>query len=262
MRICVLGSGSKGNAVFIESGDVAILIDNGFSGKEAEKRLASIGSSMERISAILVTHEHADHVRGVAVLSRRWKLPVYANSATVSAAAKNLAKLHEFYEFSTGNSFAVQHLDIHPFAISHDAADPVGFIIDNGKYRVGYCADTGTVSRLMRHRLAGCHCLILESNHDPDLLKNGPYPLFLQQRVRSNIGHLDNQTAADLLSDLYHDDLRHVFLAHLSGTNNRPEIALKTTTATLREQQENRTEKMVVISVAPQDHAGECIELS
>lgn len=262
MRICVLGSGSKGNATFIESGDVAVLIDNGFSGKEAEKRLASIGSSMERISAILVTHEHTDHVRGVPVLSRRWKIPVYANPATVAAAKKNLSKLHELHEFNTGENFTIKHLKVHPFAISHDAADPVGFLVDNGKYRVGYCTDTGTVSRLMQHRLAGCHCLILESNHDPDLLKNGPYPPVLQQRVRSNIGHLDNQTAATLLSELFHDDLKHIFLAHISDTNNRPEIALKTSIETLQSLTSCNGKKIApLVSVAPQDRIGECVIL-
>ncbi len=262
MRICVLGSGSKGNATYIESGDTSVLIDNGFSGKEAEKRLASIGASMDRVSAILVTHEHTDHIRGVPVLSRRWKLPVYANQATVLAAKKNLAKLHDFQEFNTGENFFIDHLTIHPFAISHDAADPVGFLINNGKFQVGYCTDTGMVSRLMQHRLTGCHCLILESNHDPILLKNGPYPPMLQQRVRSNIGHLDNQTAATFLAELFHKKLRHVFLAHLSDTNNRPEEALKTTREAIQNLSRcNGQSISSLISVAPQDRNSKCIVL-
>lgn len=260
MRICVLGSGSKGNATFIESGSTALLIDNGFSGREAEKRLAGIGVGMERVSAILVTHEHADHIRGVAVLSRRWKLPVYANSPTVKAAEKDLSKLHILHEFTTGQTFTVGDVRIHPFALSHDAAEPVGFIIDNGCHRVGYCTDTGIISRLMQHRLAGCHCLILESNHDLELLKNGPYPLPLKQRVRSNVGHLDNQAAASFLADLMHDGLQHIFLAHLSDTNNRPEIALRTSTEML-EKLSGKTGEKTLITVAPQDRSGECIVL-
>jgi phosphoribosyl 1,2-cyclic phosphodiesterase len=256
MKICVLGSGSKGNATYIEAGDTAVLIDNGFSGKELQKRLTAIGVPMDRLSAILVSHEHTDHIRGVGVLSRRLELPIYANRATLQAAEAALGRLHCSEPFTAGTAFTFQNLTIHPFAVSHDAADPVGFTITDGNITVGYCTDTGRVTKLMRHRLAACHCLILESNHDPELLRNGPYPVYLQQRIRSSNGHLDNETAAAFLSDLAHNGLRHVCLAHLSETNNSPKIALQTATEALANSANRPT-----IFLAPQDRPTECIVL-
>jgi phosphoribosyl 1,2-cyclic phosphodiesterase len=224
MRFCVLGSGSKGNCTYVEAGETAILVDAGFSGREIERRLAGIGVDPARLSAILLTHEHGDHLRGVGVLSRRFRLPVHANPATFRAAGRDLDRLAAYGEFDTGTSFACRDLHIHPFSVSHDAADPVGFLIGDGRRALGYCTDTGVVSRLMAHRLAGCAALILESNHDPEMLRSGPYPLPLQQRVRSSTGHLANSTAADFLAGLLHDRLEHVVLAHISETNNRPEL--------------------------------------
>jgi len=261
MRICVLGSGSKGNATYIESAGAAILIDNGFSGREVEKRLAAIGASGAGLSAILVTHEHGDHVRGVGVLSRKWRLPVFANRETVAAAGELLGRLHDLREISTGTPFTTGDLRVHPFAVSHDAADPMGFVVANGNWRVGYCTDTGTVSRLMRQRLSGCDCLILESNHDPELLRNGPYPPALQQRVRSKTGHLANQTAADFLAELDHAHLQHVCLAHLSAANNRPELALRVAAEVLRRPASDAN-RPPFLSVAHQDRVGHCFVLS
>lgn len=224
MRFCVLGSGSKGNATYIATGKTAVLIDSGFSGVEVERRLAAIGVDIATLSAILVTHEHGDHIRGVPVLSRRYRLPVFANAPTFQTAGKGLDNLFQYQEFSSGHSFVFQDLHIHPFSVSHDAAEPVGFVVDSGLVRLGYCTDTGKVSHLMRHRLAGCHGLVLESNHDLTMLKKGPYPPHLQQRVRSNEGHLANTTAAAFLNDLLHAGLEQVVLAHISETNNHPEI--------------------------------------
>lgn len=224
MKFCVLGSGSKGNCTYVEAGDTAILIDAGFSGREIERRLAGIGVEPARLSAILLTHEHGDHLRGVGVLSRRFRLPVHANPATFRAVGREVDRFVAVHEFETGTGFACRDLLIHPFSVSHDAADPVGFLISDGRCALGYCTDTGIVSRLMAHRLAGCAALVLESNHDPELLRSGPYPLALQQRVRSTTGHLANGTAADFLAGLLHDRLEHVVLAHISETNNRPEL--------------------------------------
>lgn len=224
MRFCVLGSGSKGNATFIEAGSTRVLIDAGFSAIEIERRLDSIGIQAESLSAILITHEHTDHIQGVSVLSRRHRLPVFASPAALKAAGSKLGRLHQHTGFTAGTTFTFQDLQIHPFTVSHDAADPVGFLVNDGSLTLGYCTDTGTVSRLMQHRLAGCHALVLESNHDPDMLRDGPYPQALKQRVRSKTGHLANHEAAALLASLLHDKLQHVILAHLSDTNNRPEL--------------------------------------
>ncbi len=269
MRFCVLGSGSKGNCTFVEAGATRVLIDAGFSGKEIERRLASIGVEMASLSSILVTHEHTDHIRGVAVLSRRFKLPVYATSGTFGTVADALVKLHAGHEFAAGESFSFQDIHVHPFSISHDAADPVGFIVSDGRYDLGYCTDTGLVSRLMSHRLAGCHGLILESNHDPDLLKNGPYPPALKQRVRSKTGHLANPVAVSFLSELLHDGLQHVVLAHISETNNSLAMVRQALNSILFKGEEKDMtlpdtpgNGFPGISLALQEKAGEMIGLS
>ena len=260
MRFCVLGSGSKGNATYIASGETSILIDAGMSGVEMQKRLALIGVDLSAIDAILVTHEHNDHVQGVGVLSRRAKIPVYANPATFSAASKIVNKLFSYNEFETGTSFHCRNLEIHPFSISHDTEDPVGFRISDGHVSLGYCTDTGKVSRLMLHRLASCQALILESNHDIEMLQNGTYPPYLKQRIRSSQGHLDNTEAATFLQDLVHDNLQHVVLAHLSEENNHPEIALHAAVEALHGNPQCR-ETAIRISVASQENVGEFVSL-
>ena len=224
MKFCVLGSGSRGNCTYIEEGETCLLIDAGFSGKEIARRLALIGRRPEQLSAILVTHEHHDHITGVGVLSRRFQLPVYANPETHSAAEGRVGKLCARREFSTGRRFSLDGFEIHPFAVSHDTADPVGFVVDSGNRRLGYCTDTGRVTKLMAHLLGECHGLILEANHDPRMLKEGPYPFPLKQRVGSNMGHLANADAASFARQLGGGVLETLVLAHLSETNNHPDI--------------------------------------
>jgi len=261
MKFCVLGSGSKGNATYIESGGTGILIDAGMSGIELQKRLSSIGVELSAVAAIMVTHEHNDHVQGVGVLSRRAKIPVYANPATFSAASKIINRLFSYNEFETGGTFHFRNLEIHPFAISHDTEDPVGFRISDGNVSLGYCTDTGKVSRLMQHRLASCHALVLESNHDIEMLQNGTYPPYLKQRIRSSQGHLDNMEAAAFLQELVHEKLQHVVLAHLSQENNHPEIAYHAAVEALSDKPFCR-ETALRISVASQGCAGELVSLS
>jgi phosphoribosyl 1,2-cyclic phosphodiesterase len=226
MYFSVLGSGSKGNSVYIESGKTAILIDAGFSGKEIAARLKSIGRSIEDLDALFVTHEHHDHIHGVGVLSRRCNIPVYSNYGTIKGGEKLLGRLFKHVEFGTGKTFQVKDLQVRTFSVSHDATEPVGFVIGNGKVTLAYCTDTGKVSRLLAQRLMGCNGLILEFNHDLGMLKDGPYPLALQQRVRSDHGHLSNEAGAEFLQSLLHDQLKHVILAHLSAGNNLPELAM------------------------------------
>jgi len=224
MKFSVLGSGSKGNCVYIEYGRTALLIDAGFSGKEIKRRLQCIDRKIEDLTAICVTHEHNDHITGVGVISRQCRIPVHANIGTFSAGEKKFGKLHQFVEFTTGDEIVIDDLWVRSFRISHDTADPVGFVVGNVEKRLGYCTDTGKASHLMAQRLKGCHSLILEFNHNLELLKNGPYPLPLQQRVRSSLGHLSNDDAADFLNQLINQDLGRVMLAHLSEINNRPEL--------------------------------------
>ncbi len=226
MQFSILGSGSRGNSIFIESGRTAILIDNGFSGKEITARLKVIGKDIEDLDAIFVTHEHNDHIGGVGVLSRRCRLPVFANQGTFRGGETRLGKLFQIREFATGDTVAFQDLEIRSFPLSHDTHDPVGYVVNNGITRLGCCTDTGKATILMRQRLQRCHGLILEFNHDLKMLAEGPYPLALQQRVRSSQGHLANGDAAALLLELRHDDLKHVVVAHLSETNNLPGLAM------------------------------------
>lgn len=235
MNFSILGSGSKGNCVYIESGTTAILIDAGFSGKEIAARMQSIGRRIEDLDAIFVTHEHHDHIQGVGVLSRRCNIPVYSTEGTITGGQQLLGKLFKHTAFESGEIIQLQDFQMRSFSISHDAADPVGFVIDNGKVTLAYCTDTGRVSRLVSQRLTGCHGLILEFNHDPKMLKEGPYPPALQQRVRSDHGHLANEDAALFLQSLLHDQLRYVILAHLSATNNHPDLAMKTAVNAVKE---------------------------
>ncbi len=233
MYFSVLGSGSRGNSLYIESGQTAILIDAGFSGKELARRLAVHGKAMDALDGLFLTHEHSDHIQGAGVISRRCRLPVYANEGTFQGSDKRLGKLHKRVEFETGKVVELQDLEIRSFAISHDTLDPVGYLISDGRMSVACCTDTGKVSHLIARRLSSCDAVVLEFNHDPMMLKNGPYPLFLQQRVRSSQGHLANEEAAAFLQDLLHEKLRYVVLAHLSEKNNRPELALKSAAAVM-----------------------------
>lgn len=236
------------------------MIDAGFSGVETMRRLAGIGVDIASLSAILITHEHTDHIRGVSIISRKYQMPVFATKDTFLAANSTLTNLFKPCHFSAGTSFSLKNLTIHPFSISHDAADPVGFVINDGHNSMGYCTDTGTVSRLMRHRLSGCHGLVLECNHDPEMLKNGSYPPHLKQRIRSKTGHLANSTAADFLADIMHDDLTHVVLSHISESNNRPSIAHKTVIRAL--QKNNNNQPLPKVTLAPQAQAGELVTLN
>lgn len=222
----MLGSGSRGNATYVEEGATRLLIDAGFSGKELARRLAMIGREPEQLTALLITHEHHDHITGAGILSRRFSLPVYINHPTYQAAAARLGRLYEHRQFATGTPFSVGCLSVHPFSVSHDTADPVGFVIAGSRYRLGYCTDTGVITTLMKYQLGRCHGLVLEANHDPVMLRNGPYPPQLKQRVHSNQGHLANRDAASFVRALAGGPLRALVLAHVSETNNHPDHIL------------------------------------
>lgn len=227
MQFSVLGSGSRGNSVYIESEKTSILIDCGFSGKEISARLKAIGKDIDCLDAIFVTHEHNDHIGGVGVVSRRCRIPVFANSGTLRAGKSKLGKVFRSCEFTTGDKISFGDFEIKSFSISHDTNDPVGYVVGDDRTRLGYCTDTGKVSHLMRQRLGGLDGLILEFNHDLAMLADGPYPLALQQRVRSSRGHLANGEAAAFLGELLHEGLAYVVLAHLSEINNLPQLAMQ-----------------------------------
>jgi len=226
LAICILASGSRGNAVYVSGGSTSILIDAGLSGIEIERRLNSKGLYPEDLDAILVSHEHTDHIQGVGVLSRRFNLPVFINSKTEKAAVSQLGNVRVIKNFECGSPFIINDLSIHPFSISHDAEDPSGFTVNQNGTKIGIATDLGIATSMVKEHLKGCSLLILEANHDEDMLINGPYPWPIKQRIKSRTGHLSNEASKNLLKEVQHDRLKYVILAHLSETNNTPQKAL------------------------------------
>jgi phosphoribosyl 1,2-cyclic phosphodiesterase len=227
LMVCVLASGSKGNAIYISNGRSAVLADAGLSGKEIERRMADAHLSADHLDALIVTHEHSDHIRGVGVMARRYDLPVYMSAGTARAAAPQLGAIKDLRHFETGSCFHIDQLTIHPFATSHDAADPTGFTIGYNGCKIGIATDLGIATAMVKHHLKQCALVVLEANHDADMLTQGPYPWHLKQRIKSRNGHLSNEDSRDLLAEIRHQGLRHVILAHLSEINNTPEKALQ-----------------------------------
>ena len=226
ISICMLASGSKGNAIYISSGQTTILIDAGFSGAEIERRFKARGLKIEQLDAIIVSHEHNDHLHGVGVLARRYGLPVYMSAKTEAECAAKIGCIQAIEHFTCGADFAVKDISIHPFSLSHDACDPAGFTCRMNGHKIGIATDLGIATQMVKHHLNGCSCLVLEANHDPRMLEQGPYPWPIKQRIKSRTGHLSNEAAKALLMEVLHENLAHVILAHISETNNTPEKAL------------------------------------
>ncbi len=195
------------------------------SGIEIERRLKSKGLDPNDLSAIVVSHEHADHIQSVGILSRRFKLPVYS-SRKAQKVSSQLQRIHRPKYFECGNSFKISSLTVHPFSLPHDAEDPAGFTVINDGLKIGIATDLGTVTTVVKQHLKDCAALILEANHDPTMLVNGPYPWPLKQRIQSRTGHLSNEASKILLDEIKHDQLQFVILAHLSETNNTPQKAI------------------------------------
>ncbi|ADK84270.1 beta-lactamase [Desulfarculus baarsii DSM 2075] len=232
LRFCVLASGSKGNATYIEGDGGAILVDAGLSARELQRRMAMAELDPGEIQAVVLTHEHGDHCRGVRVLARRLGVPVLATPKTWAQVQDK--KGVAFEPIQAGQALEYCGLHLQPFSVSHDAADPIGLTIGCGGARLGLCTDLGVATKLVQTRLGGCHALILEANHDPEMLSQGPYPPWLKQRVRSRVGHLSNHDSAQLLTELMHVGLGQVVLAHLSETNNFPELARRAAEGVVR----------------------------
>ncbi|MEE4622761.1 MBL fold metallo-hydrolase [Pseudomonas alliivorans] len=222
MRFAVLGSGSRGNGTLVASNDTYVLVDCGFSLRETERRLARLGVGGEQLSAILVTHEHADHVHGVGLLSRRYNLPVYLSGGTL----RGMRKPVEAAGLLTGGErLQVGALDIDVVSVSHDALEPTQFVFNDGRRRFGLLTDLGSYCPNLLQRYHGLDALMIEANHCRDMLARGHYPVFLKQRVGCETGHLNNHQAANLVSELGWQSLQHLVLAHLSSKNNLPHLA-------------------------------------
>ncbi len=250
----MLASGSRGNSIYISNGETSVLVDAGLSGVEIERRMKSRKLNPKNIDAIIVSHEHSDHIQGVGILARRYNLPVYISSKTFKSATAQLGNIKHINNFTCGTEFAINQLYIRPFSISHDASDPAGFTIGCNGRKIGIATDLGIATAMVREHLKNCCCLVLEANHDVLMLEDGPYPWPVKQRVKGRTGHLSNESSRELLMDILHDRMSHVILAHLSETNNTPEKALRVVT-------EHLTDTQLNVSVAAQSAPGPIIHL-
>lgn len=232
LKFCSLASGSSGNCQYIASESSSILLDAGLSGKYIQRCMDSIEEKLENVSGILVSHEHSDHVKGIGILSRRFNIPIYANNNTWEAMRGKLGKLSEenIRSFDTGTEFSVGDIRIKPFGISHDANEPVAFTFCNENVKVGVTTDLGYVTEEIKEEIKDSDLLMLESNHDVEMLKMGKYPWFLKRRILGDQGHLSNETAGEVIAQLLHypNPITHVLLGHLSRENNFPELAYET----------------------------------
>ncbi len=230
VRICVLGSGSKGNSILVRSRRATVLVDAGFSARETERRLELVGVEARELAAIVLTHEHGDHTRGSGVLARRHGIAVHLTEATRRACGRLFRGSEKVLEYRPGTAFDVRDLRVEPFATVHDAADPVAIAlveVESGT-RIGIATDLGRPTAIVRHALAGCDFLVLEANHDETLLHQSSYPATVKSRIASSHGHLSNSAAARLALELLHPRLAGILLAHLSGECNTPELARTT----------------------------------
>lgn len=224
MRFASIGSGSKGNATLVSHGKTTLLVDCGFSARETEKRLQQLEMTGADLSAIVVTHEHGDHINGVRVLARKYKLPVYATAGTAGCLAADVMDLVE--EFSCHETFTIGDIEVQPFPVPHDAREPSQFVFNDGVHRLGLLTDVGRSTPVIEQHLSGCDALLLEANHDMELLDKSDYPEHLRYRVSGEFGHLNNVQAAKLLEKIDTSRLQHIVAMHLSENNNSPNIVV------------------------------------
>lgn len=254
LSFTLLGSSSSGNTTLISDGYSRILVDVGLSGRETVRRLHEIGVEPEDISAVVVSHEHGDHCRGVGPFVKSLDIPVFVTDGTLEN-SKIIMDPGKHRKIVAGDSFDVYGIQFTGFAIPHDAADPLGFVIEKDGIKIGIALDLGYLSNLVLERLKGCDGIIIESNHDVRMLKAGPYPWALKQRVMSRRGHLSNDSVANFLENDFDGNAAHVILAHLSKQNNLPELALLSAQRAL-EARSRIANTQTKIELADADHIG------
>jgi phosphoribosyl 1,2-cyclic phosphodiesterase len=235
MEVCVLASGSKGNCIYVSGGGTALLVDAGLSSRELVARMGMAGIAPESLQAVLFTHDHVDHYRGIEVFCRKYPVRLFANEGTAAGIELGCPKLaREFEIFETSSSFEIGGLHVEAFTVPHDASDPVGFVFDDGISRLCLATDLGQATPLIYAKLAQCHAVILECNHDYDMLMGSDRPWPLKTRIAGRSGHLSNDDAAALMCAALSEQLHTLLLAHLSEQCNTPALALNTMRQALR----------------------------
>ena len=230
MRFSVLASGSTGNAFYIESGETRLLVDAGLSGVQLDRLFAEINIDPSKLTGMLVTHEHSDHIKGVGIFARKYNLPVYANQKTWKAMEKSLGKLskEQKFEFQTNHVKTFGDLDVESFEVSHDAAEPMFFTFHKGEKKVALVTDLGYVSDRIKRTIEGADAYIFESNHDVEMLRMGSYPWSVKRRILGDSGHVSNEDCGIALSDVISNQTKRIYLAHLSQDNNMKDLARMT----------------------------------
>lgn len=251
---CPLASGSKGNCIYLGTSHTKVLIDAGISTRSIKSKLEEINVDLADIDAILITHEHNDHIQGLKTLANKYGIPVLANQETAKGIVENFRECPKFKIFSTGETFEFGDLEIHPFSIQHDTLDPVAFTIRLDGMKLGFCTDLGFVTSLVQTQLRECDYLYVEANHQPSMVHACSRPMVYKQRVLGRTGHLSNEACGTLLCQVYHPNLKHVHLAHLSSECNSPETALNVVGGLLQTKGFN-----VELSIAPQETKGKAI---
>ncbi|NTW71632.1 MAG: MBL fold metallo-hydrolase [Eubacteriaceae bacterium] len=249
MRFCSLYSGSSGNCLYVEGSYGKILVDAGLSGIKISSALKEIDVSIQEVNGILITHDHSDHIKGAGILSRKYNIPLYLNEGTWNIIKDQVGKVKDenVKIFDSSKSFDIEDLHIKPFPINHDASEPVGFAVYCEKNKVSIVTDTGTVDEVIYSHVMESDLLVMESNHDVNMLMAGRYPYFLKKRIQGDLGHLSNECAAEIIVSLAEQGLNRVVLAHLSDENNFPQLALETTMNQLRA---NKMEDEISVEVA------------
>jgi phosphoribosyl 1,2-cyclic phosphodiesterase len=257
LNISVLASGSAGNSTYIETDQHSILLDAGLSEKKLSARLADIGRDIKNLDAVFVTHEHSDHVKGVGPLVRKHDIPLYTTEGTFKKIQSRIGRIPSWAPIRSEEPMTVGDILVEPYATPHDAEESVAFVIRHGDIKIGHATDLGAVTPFVREKLRKSTALLVEANHDINMLEVGPYPWPLKQRIKSAVGHLSNEACGELLADANHDGLQLVVLMHLSETNNLKELAILTAEQALGEKAQRITQVL-----AEQDRPTELFTVS
>ena len=235
LKICSLYSGSSGNCIFVENGSTRLLVDCGVSGKKIEQALCSIGVDIKTINAILLTHEHSDHTSSVGIVHRKCGADIFANTETLEASVGCFGKVDESSIKAFDGTFCIGDICVTPFSIPHDAANPVGYTFSDGIHKASLATDIGHMTDTVMKNISGSRVVLLEANHDVDMLLSGPYPYELKKRILSDFGHLSNENAGLTCTKLLDSGCEDIILGHLSGHNNHPDLCYVTVRSVLED---------------------------